>query len=176
MSSKYLINGGNASNANIYYWNTHRVTVDTDPVTVYYKIGDGGNMTQRCHLPVQGSFKVSGTYLRHSVEDEILFKITIVLDTGAVLTHFEILSEFVDKWAAFGFTMHIPQGSTASSIEFDISYSGSSVGKISTIAAVAAYSDVIKTCTFEEFLAKCITYGLDADKPDLTQIYEEVEE
>lgn len=169
MKTKQLINGGQASPTSIYYWMCSGVSVASDSSTSHYRIAAGGSMGQTCRIPVQGNIRISGTYCSSAYAETLIFKTTITYDDGSTMINIaDLYNSELNEWSVFEVAIDTEDNKIATSIDFSISYDGGIYGRIANISALVYYTEQAGSISSSDFMEKAILYGLDADKPSLT--------
>lgn len=171
MSNKQLINGGQASPNNIYFWVNSKTKVDSDHVTQFYKLSNDGYMQQTCRLPVKGQIKIMGTYKTMSHDSSLKFYALAEFDNGTCVNNMlDLHNEELNEWSLFNIEVDIPDDAVLSLLKIRVEFVGSSFGAIANISAITYYSNIGNTISTESFIEKAILYGLDANKPELNAI------
>ena len=168
MNNKYLINGGIASQNNIFYWQTNNVSVSNDNVTPFYKLTDGAFMKQISRLSVRGNVKISCTFKNTSMPEVFVASVYAVLDNGNVIHNMADFSNSdINEWSVFEYDFDVGDDELISSLEITFRYSGNGYGCVANISAVTYYSNIAGTVSYQDFVDKSILYGLDKDLPIL---------
>lgn len=169
MKTKQLINGVQASPTSIYYWICSGVSVANDASTNYYRIAAGGSMKQTCRIPVQGNIRISCTYCSSSYAETLIFRTLITYDDGSTMTNIaDLYNSDLNEWSVFEVAIDTDNDKIATSIEFYISYDNGTYGRIANISALVYYTEQAGSISSSDFMEKAILYGLDEDKPSLT--------
>lgn len=166
--NRQLINGGQASPDNIFYWSHKNTTVASDSVAQFYRITNGGSIEQISRLPIRGLIKFSCAYKLLEYDCSAELQILLTYDTGKVEQKLIYLTaQQLNDWAYFSIDINIPDDAYLSSMLTRVSYTGDSFLAINNLSAITHYSNLSGSVNLNEFVEKSILYGLDIDKPVL---------